>query len=66
MIKFVDVKKMDFWDVGLIKWATIAVVLFIITIWHAAMTWVESVNPWCFLVAGIIFAARPVYRIYIK
>ena len=41
-------------------------ILFIITIWPAAMTWVHSVNPWYFLVATIVFMARPVYRMYLK
>jgi len=38
-------KKMDIWDVGLIKWASITGALFVITIWPAAMNWVHSVNP---------------------
>ena len=60
------VKKMDAWDVALTKWASAAGVLFLITIWPAAMNWVHSVNTWYFLVAALIFAARPMYRIYIK
>jgi hypothetical protein len=31
-------KKIDIWDMGLIKLATAAFVLFVITIWPAAMT----------------------------
>ena len=60
------VKKMDIWDVGFIKWAAIASVLFVITIWPAAMTGVHSVNPWYFFVAFIIFVIRPFYRFYLK
>ena len=60
------VKKMDAWDVGLTKWSVAAFVLFVITIWPAAMNWVHSVNPWYFFVAFVIFAARPIYRVYIK
>ncbi len=60
------VKKIDVWDIGLIKLSVAVFVLFIITIWPAAMTWVDSVNPWYFLVAFVIFAARPVYRFYLK
>ena len=60
------IKKMDAWDVGLVKWSTAAFVLFIITIWPAAMNWVQSVNPWYFLIAFVIFAIRPFYRIYMK
>jgi len=61
------VKKMDGIDVGLTKLAVAAAVLFIITIWPAAMDAVLSVkNPWYFLVAFVIFAARPLYRVYLK
>jgi len=68
MISWLDkkVKKMDAWDVGLVKFSVAAIVLFIITIWPAAMTWVQSINPWYFLVAGIIIALRPLYRVYLK
>ena len=60
------VKKMDALDIGLIKLAVVAAVLFILTIWPAAMDAVLSVNPWYFLVAFVIFAARPLYRVYLK
>lgn len=60
------IKKIDGWDLALTKWATAAAILFLITIWPAAMSWVSSVNPWYFLIATIIFAARPLYRIYLK
>ena len=60
------VKKMDVWDVALVKWSVAAFVLFIITIWPAAMDWVQSVNPWYFLIAFVIFVIRPVYRVYMK
>ena len=59
-------KKIDWLDVGLIKFSSAAFVLFVITIWPVAMTWVQSVNSWYFLIAGIVFAARPFYRAYIK
>ena len=59
-------KKLDVLDIGLIKWSVAASVLFVITIWPAAMNWVHSVNPWYFFVAFIIFAIRPVYRAYLK
>jgi len=59
-------KNLDFWDIGLIKSSVAALVLFIITIWSAAMTWVQSVNTWYFLIAALIFGARPFYKYYIK
>ena len=60
------IKKMDVWDIGLIKWSTAAFILFLITIWPAAMSWVHSINPWYFFIAFIIFAIRPFYRIYLR
>jgi bacteriorhodopsin len=32
----------------------VALTLFVITIWPAAMTWVHSVNTWIFLVAAVV------------
>ena len=60
------VKKMDLWDVGLIKLSVAAGVLFLITIWPALMDLVHSVNPWYFLLAFVIIAIRPTYRFYMK
>ncbi|MCK4552788.1 hypothetical protein KAT80_01125 [Candidatus Pacearchaeota archaeon] len=60
------VKKMDGGDIALTKWSVVAFVLFVITIWPAAMNWVHSVNPWYFFAAFVIFAARPIYRVYLK
>ena len=59
-------KRIDFWDIGLIKWSVAATVLFIIAIWPAAMAWVKLVNPWYFLIAAAVFGARPLYRFYFK
>ncbi len=59
-------KKIDLLDMALIKFASAVFILFIITIWPAAMAWVQSVNPWYFLIAFIIIGARPIYRGYIK
>jgi len=68
MIKWLTkkVKKMDVWDVALTKLAVAAFAFWIITLWPAAMNWVHSVNTWYFFIAFIIFAARPIYRVYIK
>jgi len=57
---------MDVLDIGLIKLASAIFALFVITIWPAAMTWVQSVNPWYFFVAFVIIATRPMYRVYFK
>ena len=60
------VKRMDVWDIALVKLSVAGFVLFVITIWSAAMNWVHSVNPWYFLIAMVILAARPLYRVYLK
>tara|TARA_Y100000310_G_scaffold290626_1_gene317975 strand:- start:950 stop:1156 length:207 start_codon:yes stop_codon:yes gene_type:complete len=59
-------KRMDVLDIGLVKLSSAAFILFVITIWPAAMDLVHSINPWYFLIAFIIIAARPFYRAYIK
>jgi hypothetical protein len=68
MMKKLDkkVKNLDTWDIALTKLAVAAGVLFVITIWPAAMNWVHSVNAWWFLVAAVILGARPTYRFYVK
>lgn len=58
------VKKLDAYDISLTKLSVAAFVLFLITIWPAAMNWVKSVNPWYFLIAFVIFAMRPFYRFF--
>ena len=60
------IKNLNVLDIGLIKWSVAAFVLFVITIWPAAMAWVHSVNPWYFLTASLVFAIRPFYRVYLK
>ena len=59
-------KRLSIWDIGLIKWSVIAFVLFVITIWPAFLSWVQSVNPWYFLIATLVFGERPMYRFYLK
>ena len=61
-----NIKKLDLGDISLIKLTTVAVVLFIITIWPAAMNLISSVNPWYFLIVAVIFAIRPFYKFFMK
>ena len=58
------IKRFDFWDIGLTKWSVAAFVLFVLTIWPSAMNWAQSVNPWIFFIAFVIFAIRPIYRMF--
>ncbi len=60
------VKKLSIWDIALTKATVAAGVLFLITIWPAAMNWVHSVNPWWFLVAFLVFAVKPMHDFYLK
>ena len=60
------VQNLDTWDVGLIKLSVAAFVLFVLTIWSAANSWVQSVSPWIFLVLFVVIAIRPFYRAYLK
>ena len=68
MVKYFDerMKRIDVWDVVMIKFSVVAFVLFVIAIWPATMEWVLSVNPWAFLVVFVIFVARPFYKFYLK
>ena len=58
------VKNFDTWDIALTKLAVAAGVLFIIGIWPAARNWAFTINPWWFLVAAVIFAIRPLIRMF--
>ena len=68
MIKYWNkkIKKLDAWDIGLTKLAVAAFVLWVITLWPAAMTLVQSINPWYFFVAFLVFAARVWYKTFLK
>ncbi len=60
------VKKLDAWDIPLIEFSAVAFALWIVMIWPAAKTWVESVNPIILITVSVIFSIRPIYRGYIK
>lgn len=47
---------------ALVKLSVASFILFVITIWPAAMNWVHNINPWVFLIAAIIFAVIPQYK----
>ncbi|MEI8067329.1 MAG: hypothetical protein WCG91_00060 [Candidatus Shapirobacteria bacterium] len=68
MIKFLKnvTKKLDFWDVGFIKLAVAAFILASIVLCPPFAAWVQSVDPVYFIIAFIIFAIRPIYRIWFK
>ncbi len=60
------IKKLDVWDIALVKLYLVFVTLAAITYIPALMTWVHNTNRLYFLLAAIIFVIRPLYRVWIK
>ena len=58
-------KKLDKNDVYLIKLSSAAFILFLITVWPAAMELVHSIHWGWFLGAAIVFMLRP-FKKYMK
>ena len=52
-------KKLNKWDVWSIKLATAAFILFLITVWPVAMTWVNGVHWGWFLGITILAGLKP-------
>lgn len=61
-----QMKKLEVCDIGLIKFASAAGILFIITVWPAAMDLVHKIHWGWFLGAFIVFAAKPGYKFWLK
>jgi hypothetical protein len=59
-------KKLDIWDIGLIKLSVITFTLFVLIIWPTLASWAYSVNPWYYFILLVVFAIRPVYKIFFK
>jgi hypothetical protein len=58
------IKKLVIWDISLIKLSVAASILFVLSIWPAALNWVGNTNYWWFLIAFIIFAIIPMKKFY--
>ena len=58
------VRKMDLHDVQLTKLSTVAAVLFLLAIWPALLDVVLGVHWGWYLGAMIIFAIRPVRKVF--
>jgi hypothetical protein len=56
------VQKMDWLDIGLVKWSCIAFGIMIVMLIPA----ITEVSIWWFVGAFIILAIRPLYRVYLK
>lgn len=53
------VRKIDAWDIGLVKLSVIAFVFFLVNIWSGLNNWINSIHWGWFLGAWIILALRP-------
>ena len=58
-------KKLDVWDIALIKLSSAAFILFVITVWSGAMDLVNSIHWGWFLAAAIVFGLRSFKRAYL-
>lgn len=58
------VKKMDFWDVGFMKWGVVAAVLFLITVWPGLHDLVMKVHWGWYLGAMVLFMIRPLTKFF--
>ena len=52
-------KRVDTFDISLIKLASAAGILVILKLWSSAMTFVQNTSIWWFVVALVVLAARP-------
>ena len=59
-----QIKKMTMLDMALTKLAVAALILFLITIWPAAMELAQSINTLYFLAVGVIATAIVLFRIF--
>ncbi|MDD4937620.1 MAG: hypothetical protein PHX34_01160 [Candidatus Shapirobacteria bacterium] len=60
------VKKLDFWDIGFTKLAVAAFVLALVALFPSFYNWVQSIGPSFFVIVFVLFAIRPIYRIWFK
>ncbi len=60
------VKKLDAWDISLTKVSSAVAIIIVLKLWGGAMTWVHNTNIWWFVIALMVFAIRPLHRVYLK
>ena len=53
-------------DIGLIKWSSMAFVLFVISAWPAFTNWVITTHWSWFLIICLILAIKPVISVFKK
>jgi len=59
-----QLKKLKLLDMAMVKLAIAAFVLFVISIWPAALNWALSVNPWYFLIVAVVLAVIVQIRVW--
>jgi len=59
-------KKMDVFDISLVKIAVFAFALWLVALIPGFAAWVTSVNHWVFLAIFIIACIRPMAKIFSK
>lgn len=55
-------KKLDCWDIKLIKWSVVAWTLFLITVWPWVAGLVFSVHWAIWLALGVLFMIKPMIK----
>ncbi len=58
------IKRVDIFDLGLIKWSSIIFALFVVSVWPAFANWVTKTNWLWFLAISLILGARPLYKFF--
>lgn len=58
------IRRLDVLDISLTKMSVAAFVLFVLTFWPSVMKLANSINPIYFLIAFLVFASRPMYRLF--
>jgi hypothetical protein len=60
------VKKLDYWDLKLIKWGAVAAALFLLTAWPWLQIQAMKVHWGVYLAAMVILILRPLIKFWIK
>jgi len=56
------IKKMDWLDIGLVKWSCIAFGVLLVILFPGLL----EINAWLVVAVVVILALRPFYRVYLK
>ena len=59
-------KNLGFWDISLIKLSVLSSTLFLVSIWDGLANWAINTHWAWFLVAGLVFAIKPLITVFKK